>query len=937
MNEQPTAHLRIWQQNLNKSLTAQLHLLNTAKPNNWDIIILQEPWVGHLGTRNSPYWRVLYPNSYFTDKSNSPRSIIFVNSNIPTNCYEQLHFDSPDVTGLQIKQNRHKVIVINIYNDCNHNKSLDAVSDFLLLRFPNDIIPDDTHIIFAGDFNRHHSWWEEERNAHLNSSEGALQPLLDTIYRFDFRMALPPNRPTLRAHTTGNRTRPDNVWCSSHSTDLFIICDTNPGLRRPNTDHVPILSTLNIPLRRNIPKPSRDFRSVDWKQFTDHLEAQLTNSTTPRVITTSVEFDLALNVVKNAVTGTIDQQVPLSKPCPYTKRWWTPKLSAMRKTKNSLAKLAYRWRGLPDNDAHHQHRSISKKYAKLIEETKKQHWETWLLNTSERDIWTANKYATDPPTDSGRTRIPALVTHTQDGTPCHTTSNAEKSTTLASSFFPPPPSHPTVPLTCYPQPANIFKYFTRDQIKRTANGLDAYKAPGPDGIPNVVLKKSIDLIVDHLFFIFRAIFELEIYPEEWKESKTVVLRKPGKPSYEVPKAYRPIALLNTIGKLFSTLIASDLSHYCETRDALPESQFGGRPARCTSDSMLLLTHSIKEAWRKKKVVSVLFLDVQGAFPKVVKEVLLHNMRLKGVPTKYVMVTEMMLTGRKTKLSFDDFLSDFILINNGNNQGCPLSMIFYAFYNTGLLEISPPGAPNEKQFGFVDDVALLATGDNLTETYQRITDMMTRPNGAFDWSTSHNSQFELSKLALVNFSPKPTQDTILTITQPSTLRTTVIKPALTYKFLGVIFDSKLKWNAHTDKAARSAEAWVNLVRRLARTSTGLSAKGMRTLYTAIAIPRMSYVADVWYTLPHYANGSSKKRSGSIKFTQKLTSTQRRATISMLGAMRTTAGDVLNAHAHLPPPHLFFLKSLIRSATRLVTLPPSHPLHKPVRNAIRNPVK
>ena len=112
--------------------------------------------------------------------------------------------------------------------------------------------------------------------------------------------------------------------------------------------------------------------------------------------------------------------------------------------------------------------------------------------------------------------------------------------------------------------------------------------------------------------------------------------------------------------------------------------------------MLLLTHSIKEVWRRKKVASVLFLDIQGAFPNIVKETLLHNMRQRGVPTKYIMVTELILTGRKTKLLFDDYLSSFIPTTNGNNQGCPLSMIFYAFYNTGLLESSPPGAPDEKQ-------------------------------------------------------------------------------------------------------------------------------------------------------------------------------------------------------------------------------------------------
>ena len=238
-----------------------------------------------------------------------------------------------------------------------------------------------------------------------------------------------------------------------------------------------------------------------------------------------------------------------------------------------------------------------------------------------------------------------------------------------------------------------------------------YKAPGPDGIPNVVLKKSIELIVHRLYYIFREIFEIKVYPNKWKESITVVLHKPGKPSYEVPKAYCPIALLNTLGKLFSSLIADDLSHYCKTREVFPKTQFGGRPARCTSDSMMPLTHSIKKAWRSKKVASILFLDVQGAFPNVVKEVLLHNMRSQGVPPQYIKVTKLMLTGRRTKLSFDDFMSIFILINNGNNQGCPLSMLFYAFYNAGLLEISPPNASDEKQFGFVDDVALLAIGDN----------------------------------------------------------------------------------------------------------------------------------------------------------------------------------------------------------------------------------
>jgi hypothetical protein len=37
-------------------------------------------------------------------------------------------------------------------------------------------------------------------------------------------------------------------------------------------------------------------------------------------------------------------------------------------------------------------------------------------------------------------------------------------------------------------------------------------------------------------------------------------------------------------------------------------------------------YRIKNAWRKKKVASVLFLDIKGAFPNAVPEKLVQNMR-----------------------------------------------------------------------------------------------------------------------------------------------------------------------------------------------------------------------------------------------------------------------------------------------------------------------
>ena len=228
-----------------------------------------------------------------------------VNTNIPTNAYKQLHFSSPDVTGICITEGDTKILVINVYNDCNNSDSIDAVSLHLSPLFPNDIIPDNTHVVIAGDFNRHHDWWEDPHNAHLTFSEPAVKPLLDLIYSLDLRMALPPFIPTLCAHSTGNWTRPDNVWCSSHTTELIIKCNTNPGLQGPRTDHLPILSVLDISLARNAPRTSRNFRATNWDDFTNHLTNRLDNFPAPKRITSPDDLRLALDSLNASIKDSI--------------------------------------------------------------------------------------------------------------------------------------------------------------------------------------------------------------------------------------------------------------------------------------------------------------------------------------------------------------------------------------------------------------------------------------------------------------------------------------------------------------------------------------------------------------------------------------------------------------------------------------------------------
>jgi len=149
------------------------------------------------------------------------------------------------------------------------------------------------------------------------------------------------------------------------------------------------------------------------------------------------------------------------------------------------------------------------------------------------------------------------------------------------------------------------------QLRCCVARLTPHKAPGEDGIPNVVLKESLELIAEYLLSIYKATFTLRVYSNHWKIWDTIMLCKPGKPRYNIPKAYRPIALMNTMGKLLSAMVAEDLVYMCEKYVLLPSNHFGGRLGRCTMDAMHLLVHKIKVAWRRGKVAMVLFLDVEG--------------------------------------------------------------------------------------------------------------------------------------------------------------------------------------------------------------------------------------------------------------------------------------------------------------------------------------
>ena len=715
-----------------------------------------------------------------------------------------------------------------------------------------------------------------------------------------------------------------------HTLDLLTLCNTDPDNRGPNTDHLPVLTKLDMSLAATPVLPTQNYREVDWKKLNVKLKSELDQLGPPKILATKDMFQKAAKDLEDALKCTIVDQVPRSRPHPHSKRWWTKDLTKLRNELKTLSKASHSFRAIPDHPSHRLRKEKVATYDKAIKKTKKEHWVNWLEEATSNDLWIANKYITSPAGDGGKTRIPTLKTKDTEGNVTSATSNEDKSEVFANALFPPPPLHSAVPPGFnYPEPAAPWTEITDDQLHKMIMKLSAYKAPGPDGIANVVFQRCPGLR-PYLLTLFNTVFTHRTYYDPWRESITVILQKPGRPDYSAPKAYRPIALLNTTAKLLSALVTERASFILETHGLLPPTHFGRRPGRSTEDSLLLLETTIKHAWRQCKVASVLFLDIEGTFPNAVTDQLLHNMKKHRLPPEIISFTQHMLEDRKTKLRFDDFKSDWFPIKNGIGQGDPLSMLLYVIYNSDLMEITKK-EKGELALAFVDDIALVVVGKTFEDNHRRLKDIMERRGGGYEWSENHNSHFETNKFALMDFSLNRSK------TRPDmTLRGVTIKSSATHKFLGLILDNELRWKAHAAHATAKGASYTILLRRLLSSTWGVPAKLIRQLYQSVAVPKIMYATAVWLQ-PSYSHSSDKRLRGSKGTARKIESVQKAATLAITGAMRTTPTDSLDVHANLQPTHILFQQTLFCSVLRLSGLPPNHPLTPHVERIEKRDVK
>ena len=166
------------------------------------------------------------------------------------------------------------------------------------------------------------------------------------------------------------------------------------------------------------------------------------------------------------------------------------------------------------------------------------------------------------------------------------------------------------------------------------------------------------------------------------------------------KAYHPIYLYNTMGKLIITVVTDIVVYLTACHSLLLPNCFGGLPGHMTADPLLYLIHDIKNTWRRKKIVTMIFLDITSAFPNAITDCLLLNMCQLGYPTAVIDLFGAMLDNHCTSLAFNSYTSGVVNIDNSIGQGDPSLMILYLIHSYALVAI--PNTLGGDRGEYVDD-------------------------------------------------------------------------------------------------------------------------------------------------------------------------------------------------------------------------------------------
>ena len=375
------------------------------------------------------------------------------------------------------------------------------------------------------------------------------------------------------------------------------------------------------------------------------------------------------------------------------------------------------------------------------------------------------------------------------------------------------------------------------EVTKIVSKLKLRKACGIDFIPNEVLKcKSI---LAFLLAFFQACFDSGCVPSIWQKSIIKPIPKSSDKDPFLPLNYRGISLISCVSKAYSSLLNDRIVQFCNETNIFPDEQNGFRAKRSCEDHIFSLSTIIKNRINDKKDTFCAFVDLEKAFDWVNRNLLLYRLLNHDIQGKMYNAVRSILSDTKSCVQLDnDCNTNWFSNICGVRQGDSMSPTLFSLYINDLVKTLKEKGPLLNIGGllinillYADDMVLMADSEH---DLQKLLDLL------HDWCSKWRLSLNRDKTQIVHFRPSGrNMSKFVFLYGRDTLRT-----VSTYKYLGIILDEFLKFDACVKTISISGGRALGGIISKFKSLKNVGYHTFSKLYFAGVAPILEYAAGVW---------------------------------------------------------------------------------------------
>ena len=319
---------------------------------------------------------------------------------------------------------------------------------------------------------------------------------------------------------------------------------------------------------------------------------------------------------------------------------------------------------------------------------------------------------------------------------------------------------------------------------------------GFDDVPTKIMIKAGAALITPLTMIINKCFANGDFPVMLKISKVCPIHK--KDSYE-PSNFRPVCLQSCFSKIIEKAALMQFEMY-NKENFDDRFQFAYKTNHSCLHPIILTRHLIEMEIQLKKYVMLLMIDLSLAFDTLdTDEILPKKLEFYGADEKAIGFFDGFFCNRKHFTSWKETNSDPIdLFNISCVQGSVLGPQIYNFYTMDLNNVNSECST----IRFADDTNFIISGTCPNMLIKKANEIL---SNTMKYLNANKLLINKAKTSYMLIKPKGA--TKIDITEKLKLDGNEVEKVNSARFLGVIFDDKLKFDGHFKKVKKKLQEGV----------------------------------------------------------------------------------------------------------------------------------